>query len=79
MTRGLDTAIVYEANANQQLDKLELVRIDDPDAHAVQPIGVWRLSDHRQLAERLMAKICSAESKKRFEENGFEWLGDKEK
>jgi hypothetical protein len=40
---------------------------------AVQPIAVGRDSSHKQLMQRLMERIKSAESKQRFESFGFTW------
>ena len=69
---GLDAAIVYRANTTRQAEKLSIVDIDDPSAHAIQPIAVATASDHRQLAERLMARIRSKEAAERFKQLGFE-------
>lgn len=72
---GLDAAIVYKANTTRQADKLAITEIDDPAAHAVQPIAVAADSDHRQLAQRLMARVRSQQSGATFRDLGFEWLG----
>lgn len=73
---GLDAAIVYFANTSRQKDKLEVIRIDDEKAHAVQPIGVSNESDYKYLTGRLMDRIKSARSQRAFESLGFVWLGD---
>jgi len=72
---SLDAAIVYRANTVEQKDKLTIIEIDDPDAKADQPIAIGTKAKYKHLAERLMARIRSAESRGRFEENGFDWLG----
>lgn len=74
---GLDAAIVYYANTTLQQDKLEVIRIDNSLARAVQPIGVSNESDYRQLTARLMDRIRSSESQEKFESLGFGWLGDR--
>jgi len=73
---SLDVAIVYKANTSEQAKNLVIVPIDDPDAHAVQPIAVSRESNHRYLATRLLEQIRSAESKATFERLDFQWLGE---
>ncbi|MCH7689151.1 MAG: substrate-binding domain-containing protein, partial [Planctomycetes bacterium] len=70
----LDAAVVYLANTVMQVDKLEIILIDDPSAVAVQPIAVGKHSEYRQLSGRLMEAIMSAESKKMFDKFGFEWM-----
>lgn len=70
----MDAAVVYKANTVLQADKLEVIRIDDPSAVAVQPIAVGKHSEYQQLSGRLMEAIMSAESKNMFDEFGFEWL-----
>jgi len=74
---GLDVAIVYQANTTRRTKDIEVIAIQDPLATAVQPIAVAGASDHRHLTNRLLDKIRSAEAKKRFQELGFRWLGDK--
>jgi molybdate transport system substrate-binding protein len=73
---GLDAAVVYKANAVDQVDK-GVVEIDIPDdsAYATQPIAVAPDSDHKYLALRLQDRIRSASSGDRFKARGFEWLG----
>jgi len=71
---GVDAAIVYKANTSQQLDNLQVIPINDPSAHAVQPIAVGTNSDYKHLTARLVAALREAQSKERFESLGFEWL-----
>jgi molybdenum ABC transporter molybdate-binding protein len=70
---ALDAVIAYVSNRAGHEDELEAVPIDVPCAVAVQPVAVGRESKHRQLTQRLLAAIRSAESKERFEANGFHW------
>ncbi len=72
---GMDAAIVYYANAKTQLDKLNVIEIDDPTANAIQPIAVSSGSEHPYLAGRLMDKI-RAISQEQFKEKGFRKLGE---
>ena len=71
---GLDAAIVYKANTTLQVDNLDIIPIDDPDAIAVQPIAVGRGSEFPQLTTRLMESILSVKSKESFDKFGFRWL-----
>ena len=76
---GLDAAIVYYANAISREESggnpLEIVKIDDPKAFAVQPIATALESDHKHLAERLMNRIRAETARQVFQEAGFKWLG----
>ena len=76
-TGALDAAVVYRANATamQRAGKLDIIEIDDVDAHARQPIAIGRFSNHRQLCQRLVEAILAAESRDRFEALGFRWYG----
>mgnify|MGYP000932206051 CR=1 FL=1 len=73
-TGTLDAVIVYAANLSQVRAHLDAVRIDSPAAHAVQPFAVGRASRHPRLTTRLLEAICSAESRRRYGEAGFQWL-----
>jgi molybdenum ABC transporter molybdate-binding protein len=70
---ALDAVVAYVSNKTGHDDELEAVAIDVPCALAVQPIAVGRASKYRQLTGRLLAAIQSAESRERFEANGFRW------
>lgn len=72
---SLDAVVVYRANTMYLGDALMVVPLPDPDASAIQPYAVGRNSKHRFLMERLRATLESAESRGRFESNGFRWLG----
>ena len=79
-TGALDAAVVYRANATamQRAGKLDIIEIDDVNAHARQPIAIGRFSKHRQLCQRLVEAILAAESRDRFESLGFQWYGGDE-
>jgi ABC-type molybdate transport system substrate-binding protein len=70
---ALDAVVAYVSNATGHADELEAIPIDVPCAVAVQPMAVGRESKHRQLTQRLLAALRSAESRRRFEANGFHW------
>ena len=72
----LDAAVVYEANCQNLDGKAEFVQIRHPKARAIQNIAASRRSRHKHLGERLIRAILSARNRKRFESNGFGWLGD---
>ncbi|MBE7467404.1 MAG: molybdate ABC transporter substrate-binding protein [Planctomycetes bacterium] len=73
---SLDAVLVYTSNAAFVREHLDVIKIDVPSAHAVQPYGVAKDSKHRYLMERLLEAIRSDASKKRFEELGFQWRAD---
>ncbi|MCA9218316.1 MAG: substrate-binding domain-containing protein [Planctomycetales bacterium] len=73
---AMDAAIVYRANTTRQADKLNVNSIDDPAAHAIQPIAVGVDSNYPLLMARFVDAIRSADSRTRFEDLGFEWLGN---
>lgn len=73
-TGSLDAVVAYVSNAVPAADQLDAIAIDIPCALAVQPIAARKDSPHRQLTGRLSAALRSAESKERFEANGFRWL-----
>jgi len=80
LTGSLDAVVAYVSNLTGHEDELEAIAIDVPCALAVQPVAVGRESKHKQLTQRLLAAIRSAESKERFEANGFHWrAGSKER
>ena len=55
---------------------LDLVEIDLPDSHAVQPYAVSRGSQHKWLLERFFAAVRSEESQENFRAHGFRWRDD---
>jgi len=76
---SLDAIVAYVSNVTGHEDELETVSVDVPCALAVQPIAMGRASKHKQLTQRLLAAIRSAESKERFEANGFHWRAGSKK
>jgi molybdenum ABC transporter molybdate-binding protein len=73
-TGSLDAVVAYVSNAVSAGDQLEAIAIDIPCALAVQPVAAGKDSKYRHLTGRLMAALRTAESKSRFEANGFHWL-----
>jgi molybdate transport system substrate-binding protein len=71
---NLDAAIVYLPNKVKEGENVDVLPIDDPLAVAIQPIAVGNGSDHGQLAERLMQRILSSESRDVFQKYSFDWL-----
>jgi len=69
----LDVALVYEANIQHLKDKFDYVPLHPPRALAVQNIAANKNTAYPQLARRLMQRITSDTSKRRFEQLGFSW------
>ena len=78
-TGSLDAVIAYVSNAVSAADALEAHAIDIPCALAVQPVAVSRDAKHPQIAARLIEALRSAESRARFEAEGFRWRADESK
>ena len=74
----LDAALVYEANCIKALDQLDIVRLNDGLAKAIQPFSIHRETEFPQLAERLRDYLSSEKSAARFRQWGFGWraVGD---
>ncbi len=72
-TDALDAVIVYISNAAAAGDKVEAMAIDVPCATAIQPMGVGKESQYKNLMGRLMDQIKSEDSKRRFQAMGFGW------
>ena len=75
-TGSLDAVIAYISNAVSAADVLEAHPIDIPCALAVQPVAVARDAGRKQIASRLIEALRSAESRARFEAEGFRWRAD---
>jgi len=71
---GLDAVLVYESNISQVREYVDTVRVDLPGATAIQPFAIARGSQHKQLAQRLLHALTSAESQEKYKEAGFRWL-----
>ncbi len=77
LTGSLDAVVAYVSNAAASPDKLDAIRIDIPCALAVQPIALGKESHNKRLVSRLMDALRSAESRERFEAQGFTWKAGK--
>ena len=73
---SLEAVVAYRANTILQQDKLTVLAIDDPLANAVQPIAVSTQSQFPYLTARLVRSIRSAQSREKFQQLGFRWLGE---
>ena len=71
---GLDAAIVYQANTSQVSHQIEVIKIDHPLAHAVQPYAVARSTEHGQTVKRLLAALRAAPED--FEAAGFRYVAE---
>lgn len=71
---ALDAAVVYLSNAAGSADSFDAVQILGlPCSQAVQPFAVAEDSPHKQLMSRLYARLTSAASRERFQQEGFRW------
>jgi molybdate transport system substrate-binding protein len=75
-TGALDAVVAYISNAVSAADALDAFPIDVPCALAVQPVAVARDAKRKQIAGRLIEALRSAESRARFEAEGFRWRAD---
>lgn len=71
---ALDVAIVYRANTSQVGDSLDIVPLPRPDAIATQPYAIGRSTERPQIMRRLQEALRSADSRRQFEQAGFQWL-----
>ncbi len=75
-TGSLDAAVAYLSNAAGAAADLDAVRITGlPCSVATQPFAVAKESAQPQLVARLLAAIRADESKSRFTNEGFRWIG----
>ena len=76
---SLDAAVAYLSNAAGSADFLDAVRIHGiPCSVATQPYAVAKDSQHKQLAQRLLAAIRAEPSQERFASEGFRWIDEKQ-
>lgn len=76
-TKSVDATIAYITDTQAESDKVDYVRIDSPDAKAVQPFSIARGSDFKYLGRRLFDDITNA--REHFESAGFHFrLGETE-
>jgi molybdate transport system substrate-binding protein len=71
----LDVVMVYEANIQHLNDRFDYITLTQDMATAVQNVAAKKDTDFPNLAERLMSVLASADSKRRFEQLGFKWVG----
>ena len=71
----LDVVLVYEANIQHLNDRFDYITLTQNMATAVQNVAARKDTDFPFLAERLMSALASADSKRRFEQLGFKWVG----
>jgi hypothetical protein len=70
----LDAILVYRSNATQVAKHLTIQTLVGVEGvRAQQPYAVARDSDHKQLMQRLQARLRTAASAERFQALGFEW------
>jgi hypothetical protein len=74
----LDAVVVYEANVAQIKNKIDIVRLTQKEAMALQNFGVSLKSNNRYLTKRLLKTITDEKSKEVFLDNGFTWEFSKE-
>lgn len=75
ITGSVDAAVVYETDTMAEKDKISIVRIDSPQALAVQPLSLAKTSQHKWLSRRFMQFVMQNEAQ--FKSIGFRWrLGD---
>ena len=69
----LDVALVYEANIQHMKDRFHYLPLKSARAVAVQNVAAKKTTAYPQLARRLMERITSDTSRRRFEQLGFSW------
>lgn len=74
LTGHADAAVAYITDVLASSDKVDIIRIKSELNRAVQPVGVARTSDHKNLVSRLKQKI--AEARSAFETAGFRYQYD---
>ena len=74
----LDVAMVYEANIQHLNERFEFVPLEKKYAIAVQNVAARKTTIYPNLASRLMTRLASITSRRRFEQLGFQWEADSE-
>ena len=74
----LDVALVYEANIQHLKEKFDYVVLPQEKATAVQNVAARKDTPYPLLAKRLVGQLASSDSKRRFQQLGFTWLGQSE-
>ncbi|MDO5977416.1 molybdate ABC transporter substrate-binding protein [Flavivirga spongiicola] len=72
-TGSLDAVVVYEANIAQVKDKLDMIRLSEDQANAIQNFGISTNSENQNIMKRLLKALTDENSKKKYLDNGFEW------
>ncbi len=72
----LDVAMVYEANVQHLNERFEFVPLEKEYAIAVQNVAARKTTIYQNLARRLMTRLASITSRRRFEQLGFQWEAD---
>jgi len=72
-TGSLDAIIACRSNWAGVRDHLDAVPIDHPLARMTQPYAVGRETRYKQMMARLQGALTSADSRQRFEAEGFGW------
>ncbi len=66
-----DATLAYRADANAVATQVEIIPIESSIAKAVQPFGISKQSDAKQLSSRLFESISNAKAD--FLKHGFGW------
>ena len=73
-TGSLDVVVAYRSNALPYDKDIEFTPVTGiPCAAPQQPVAIHKESNKKQLSQRLIQAIESAESKDRFQQKGFGW------
>ena len=72
-TGSLDAIIACQSNWTGVREHLDALPIEHPLARMTQPYAVGRETRHKQVMGRLQAALTTAESRERFEKEGFGW------
>ncbi len=71
ITGSVDAAIAYITDTLAESDRVDTIALDSPKALAVQPFGISKTSQHKNLARRFLHLLAS--SPEAFESAGFEF------
>jgi len=71
--KSLDAVVTYLSNAVGREAEFDAIELQGPCSTAVQPLAVGMNTKYPHLTRRLVQRLHTEESKKRFTDNGFEW------
>jgi molybdenum ABC transporter molybdate-binding protein len=72
--KALDAVVAYQSNVEPFKDEIDAIPIKDVACAAPQqPIAIAKSTAHKEVVERLIKAIRSAESRERFTSQGFGW------